>query len=298
MDYDRLLCCCDKAEINKKMLKNPFGYMMYLLLRNDIGWGLLSEQERQSVIAANKVYNVKRDDYANPQMYGSVRCDGGENWDNFRLNSDDVRMNALLQVLDSLKPARVLEIGPGAGFYTRCICEHSSVREYTAVDIGQAFLDYLSPRLEKIKERKDFKYNLISGEITEINLADKFDLVILLSTVHHIPNRTELFKKLADMLTDSGVIFCFDPSHYLPRILGLIKKFIFNGYLRKEFYSKNISTHHMCSYGEYKRITKRIGNLKIEKTFYKLPERIKRFKWLLPSGMLFSNEIGIMLKKA
>ena len=280
------------------MLSNRFGYLAYLLLRNDIGWKILPDSEKRMVIEANKNDNVHRQDYSNPEMYGANRHTGGENWDTFELRETDVRGQALLNLLNDKKPAKVFEVGPGAGFYTRLICEHSEVREYTAVDIGQAFLDYLSPRLERIRERKNFKYNLISGEITEINLAEKFDLVVLLSTVHHIPNRTELFKKLGNMLTEGGVIFCFDPSHYLPRILGLIKKCIFDGYLRKEFYSKNISTHHMCSFGEYKRMTRQIEDLKIEKTFYKLPEKIKRFKWLPRSGMLFSNEIGIILKKA
>jgi SAM-dependent methyltransferase len=279
------------------MLKNPFGYLAYLLLRNDLSWKLLSDKERQIVIEANKNDNVHRQDYSNPKLYGANRHTGGENWDTFEQKETDVRKQALLNLLNEKKPAKVFELGPGAGFHTRLICEYNSVREYTAVDIGQAFLDYLSPKLEKIKERKNFKYNLISGEITEINLAGKFDLVVLLSTVHHIPNRTELFKKLRDMLTDEGVIFCFDPSHYLPRILGLIKKCIFNGYLRKEFFSKNISTHHMCSFGEYKRIIRQIGGLKIEKTFYKLPERLKKFNWLFPSGAIFSNEIGVILRK-
>lgn len=280
------------------MLGNCLGYLAYLLLRNDIGWKILSDNEKRMVIEANKNYNVHRQDYSNPQLYGADRHIGGENWDTFDLKKTDVRGQALLNLLNKKKPAKVFEVGPGAGFYTRLICEYSTVGEYTAIDIGQAFLDYLSPRLEKIKEQKKFNYNLISGEITEINFAEKFDLVVLLSTVHHIPNRMELFKKLGDMLTSGGVIFCFDPSHYLPRILGLTKKCIFNGYLRKEYYLKNISTHHMCSFGEYRRITRQIGDLKIEKTFYKLPERLKKLKWLQRFGMLFSNEIGIIFKKA
>jgi SAM-dependent methyltransferase len=279
------------------VLSNRFGYLAYLLLRNDIGWKILPDNEKRMVIEANRNDNVHRQDYANPEIYGANRHTGGENWDTFKLKESDVRGQALLNLLNDKKPNKVFEVGPGAGFYTRLICEHSEVEEYTAVDIGRAFLDYLSPRLENIKVRKHFQYKLLSGEITEINLAEKFDLIALLSTVHHIPNRAELFRKLGDMLTDGGVIFCFDPSHYLPRILGLIRKCVFDGYLRKEFYLKNISTHHMCSLGEYKRITKQVGNLKIGKTFYKLPERLKRFKWLRHFGMLFSNEIGIILEK-
>ncbi len=271
--------------------------MAYLLLRNDIGWKMLSEQERASIIKANMDCNVNRDDYANPEKYGAERLIGGENWDNFQTWPDDVRSQALLKMLNDNRPARVLEIGPGAGFYTRGLCEHAAVKEYTAVDIGGAFLDFLRPRLETIKKRKNFNYNLITGEITGVNIPEKFDLIVLLSTVHHIPNRIDLFKKLSDMLVDGGTIYCFDPSHYLPRIAGLLKKCVFNGYLKKECRLNNISTHHMCSLGEYKHIIGAVGDLKIEKVFYKFPERIRQFGKFLYPAILFSNEIGVVLRK-
>jgi SAM-dependent methyltransferase len=280
------------------VLKNPFGFLFYLLFRNDIGWKMLSDNEKQMIIKTNKNYNTQRQDYANPEMYGINRNTGGENWDNFQLKQNDIRAQILLSLFNEKNSKKVLEIGPGAGFHTKLICEHNTVREYTAVDIGKAFLDYLKPRLEKIKEHKDFKYNLIVGEITEINLEEKFDLIVLLSTVHHIPNRVDLFKKLSDMLIDGGYIFCFDPSHYIPRILGLIKKCIFNGYLQKEYYLKNPSTHNMCSLGEYKHVTRQIKELKIENTFYKFPKKAEKFKSLFCSNKLFSNEIGVIFKKS
>jgi hypothetical protein len=44
------------------VLSNRFGYLAYLLLRNDIGWRLLSDEERQIVIEANKNDKVHRQD--------------------------------------------------------------------------------------------------------------------------------------------------------------------------------------------------------------------------------------------
>ena len=185
---------------------------------------MLSCKEKQMVLAANKKDNVCREDYAVPQKYGTGRCDGGENWDNFRFKADDIRTVTLQRLLDAYKPSKVLEIGPGAGYHTRLICEHNAVSEYTAIDIGRAFLDFLQPKLELVKRQKKFNYSLIAGEITEFDLPNKYDFIVLLSTVHHIPNRLELFAKLNDILADNGTIFCFDPSHYLPRIIGLLKK--------------------------------------------------------------------------
>lgn len=279
------------------MLNSSFGFLLYLLLRNDVSWRLLSAKEKEAILEANKNYNTEREDYANPEKYGAERYLNGENWDSFQLRKEDYRGQILLKILERENPQKVLEVGPGAGFHSKLICEYKTVTHYTAIDIGQAFLDYLCPCLEKIKEKKQFTYNLILGEITETALADKYNLIVLFSTVHHIPNRTDLFNNLNNLLLQNGIIFCFDPSHYIPRILGLIKKCLFQGYLRKKYRSGNLSTHHMCSLGEYKKIVRQVPDLKIEEVFFKPPDRIKEYNRLFISSRWFSNEIGIVFRK-
>lgn len=279
------------------MLNTSFGFLLYLLLRNDNSWGLLSDEEKTKVFEANCNHNTTRDDYANPEMYGCGRNEGGENWDSFCLHDNDCRGQNLKDILERKKPASVLEIGPGAGFYTRLICVHKSVKHYTAIDIGGAFLEYLRPRLENVKQNKSFSYELVQGEAVGTDLADKYDFIVLLSAVHHIPNRLELFEKLNSLLLNDGVIYCFDPSHYIPRIKNVIKKCLFDGYLRKSFYSNNYGTHHMCSLGEYKKILRAIPELSIEKIIFQLPYSVRRFEWLFISNKWFSNEIGIILSK-
>jgi len=281
------------------MLKNPFGYLLYLFLRNDYSWSLLSDKEKARVLNANKGHNTAREDYANPEEYGAKRFAGGENWDSFKFDKNNYRSNALLELLEHNKPIRVLEIGPGAGFHTRLICMHPSVRHYAGIDIGQAFLDYLEPRLEKMKEEKDLTSTLICGEAAKITLPGKYDLIVLFSTVHHIPNRMDLFCNLNNLLSEDGIIFCCDPSHYLPRIINLIKKCIFRGYLKRDHYLNkyNMATHHMCSYGEYKKIIRKLPSLKIENVFYQLPEKTRNINWLFFPKQWFSKEIAIILKK-
>jgi SAM-dependent methyltransferase len=282
------------------MLNNPFGVLLYLILRNDISWGLLSEEERRSILEANKKHNTGRDDYINPEKYGANRCTGGKNWNSFAKHGDDHRVLVLLRILDENKPRKVLEVGPGAGFYTRAICEYPTVENYAAIDVGQAFLDYLRPYLEAISRQRRFTYSLIQGEATQVCLPDKYDLIVLFSTVHHIPNRVDLFRGLASMLSEKGIVFCFDPSHYIYRILRLMKKCVTAGYLKKDFYlnKDNLSTHHMCSYGEYRKIVGSIPSLKIERVLYKLPGKVKKYDWLFVPNRWFSTEIGIIIRKS
>ena len=280
------------------MLKNPFGYLLYLFSRNDYSWRFLSDEDKARVLDANKEHNVNREDYANPEKYGGKRNSEGENWDNFKLRQDDHRGQPLKKLLEDKKPARVLEIGPGAGYYTRLICESESVTHYTAIDIGPAFLEYLRPRLESIKQNKTFSYDLILGDVVETDLKGTYDCIVLLSAIHHIPNRAELFEKLNSSLRSDGVVYSFDPSHYSPRIFNILRKCIFNGYLRKLFYLENVSTHHMCSLGEFKHIVSNLPELAIEKVFYGFPSRVGKYMRVCLFGKWFSNEIGVVFKKS
>jgi len=282
------------------MLNNPFGVALYLLLRNDLSWSLLSDEEKKIISKANEDHNIGRDDYADPEEYGKLRYEGGENWDHWDRGKQGHRGDAIAEILNVIQPARVLEIGPGAGLLSRLIAESPFVKEFDAVDIGQAFLDYLEPRLHKLKETKDnFSYRLICADFNSVMLpSNSYDAVVLLSTVHHIPDRLALFETVAKMVRPGGVIICYDPTHYLIRVMRLMKKCLFSGYLKASYYKKrtNLSTHHMCSLGEYKKICRKVPQLSIRETVFRVPEKLSRLSHLIPAALL-SKEMGIVIEK-
>lgn len=279
------------------MLNNPLGIFFYLILRNDLSWRLLSPREKQEILKANRGYNVTRPDYFCPEKYGNERKFQGENWDSFVFDGQDHRARTLLNILEENNPETVLEIGPGAGYYTRMICQYGSVVEYTAVDVGVAFLNYLSPRLDDLSQKKALKYHLLCGDILESGLSGSYDLIVLISTVHHIPDRDRLFSKLNRLLNEKGAIFCFDPSHYLLRYLQIVYKALTKGYLKKRYYSnrENISTHHMCTKKEYVKVLSKIPELHIDSFIFVPSNRYKTiFRF---DRKLFSKEIGVIIKK-
>ena len=245
------------------MLNNPLGIAAYFLLRNDWGWRLLSQDEKEIIRQANLEHNVERDDYKNPSSYGEGRVGGGENWDNYSAESHGLRGDTIAKVLQKYKPVDVLEIGPGAGYYTRQIATSDSVANITLVDLGEAFLEFLRPRLQGLRNQKPaFNYDLVVKDAQDLGgTEDKYDGVFMSSAVHHIPDRIALFQILARLVRPGGVVVCFDPSHYLERILRLSKRIKTEGYLTKRYYMErtNLSTHHMCTYGEYKKICKSTG---------------------------------------
>ncbi|MBT3996628.1 MAG: methyltransferase domain-containing protein [Chloroflexi bacterium] len=254
------------------MLNNPFGVAAFLLLRNDLGWKLLSSEEKEIIHQANREHNVEREDYASPAEYGAERFSGGENWDNYSPETHGLRGDSIAKTLARYSPTDVLEIGPGAGFYTNQIASHESVKSMTLVDLGEAFLEFLRPKLEVLKEDKpDFDYNLVVKDAKDLSGDEAtYDAVFMSSAVHHIPDRIALFEILARVVRPGGVIVCFDPSHYLERLVRLSKRMRPGGYLRKSYYMDrtNLSTHQMCTYGEYKKICKSTGAFVIDEVSY------------------------------
>lgn len=282
------------------ILDNPFGVFFYLMLRNDRSWALLSSQERELILRVNRSFNAEREDYANPELYGTGRVEGGENWDSPTSRLSTQRGRNLVACLGETHPKNVLEIGPGPGFFSRTVCELPSVTKYTAIDVGAGFLNYLRPRLESLEKQKpEFKFRLLQGQLADQE-ASSFDFILLLSCVHHIPNRTEFFAELSKRLKPGGFIFCYDPSHYLSRWARLLRAMWSYGYLSSEYYRNrdNLSTHHFCTIGEYRKIVKRLPELSIAREFYVPAKRVARYPWLARwFPRLVSVEMGILLRK-
>ena len=252
------------------MLNNRLGVFLYLILQNRWSWNLLSEDEKRIIHKANYDHNNLRPDYKNPEQYGTGLVDQGVSWDTFDADLPQ-KQNEIVLLMDYLaahKPTRVLETGPGSGFYSRQICETSSVKEYLACDINNSFLEYLAPRLDGVKRTKpDFQYTLYHGNFQEMDLP-LVDSIILMNTVHHIPNRLSLFDKLRKALAVNGSVICVDPAHYFSRIVILLRKF--SRFMHKSNYwlnRNNLSTHHFCTFSEFENIAKKV-NLRISKVCF------------------------------
>ncbi|MBW1713579.1 MAG: class I SAM-dependent methyltransferase [Deltaproteobacteria bacterium] len=283
-----------------RILDTAWGVALYLLLRNDVSWALLSDEDRRRVKAANLKHNTQRPTYADPTKYG-----GGRTYDLPGERRATAKGALLQDFLDKGNPESILEVGPGSGYYTRQLVEHPSVKRYAAIDIGGAFIEFLEPRLSQLK---NVDSRLYCGDVITIDLDSKFEAIVLLSAVHHIPDRLELFQRLFELLADGGRIFAFDAAHYLPRLWRLSKKMVGKGYLTKAYRADvtNLSTHHMCTLGEYRKICRRIEGLQIEAAHF--GEHSRPFNWFLKKNQgltfnqktwlrFFSSRMAIIMKK-
>ncbi|MEX2162406.1 MAG: class I SAM-dependent methyltransferase [Anaerolineales bacterium] len=240
-------------------IRGRLGFFLYLQGRNDRVWESLRPEDKKLVLQANQLHNNFRPDYADPELY-----QGGQDFDSLDDRGSTIVGTKLLQFLQRRQPASVIEIGPGSGFYTHSIAHFPSVTKLTLIDIVDAFLGFLNERLAKLSHtRKGFSHAVLHGDFQQMKL-DPVDAIVLLSTVHHIPNRLDLFQWIHSTLKPGGSCFISEPAHYWPRRNSLFGKFM------REYHTpahrariENYSTHHFCTLEEFEKITSQIPGLQI-----------------------------------
>lgn len=248
----------------KSWLKTFLVFYFFRVLRNDISWRLLSDKNREWILRSNLIPNLERPGYADPENYG-----GGKTFDSKKNRKSTAKGLLLANYLEKYQPKSVLEIGPGAGFDTRMICDFPSVKRYVGVDINPAFTDFLQPRLNKFAlSKKDFSFSLHTGDFKSMAF-EPVNSIIFLSAVHHIPDRNELFASIKEPLVEGGTLFLYEPSHYLPRIDLITRKFL-RGYYGPKYRNElsGLATHNFCTAEEFEKVFHKVGQLKMEKCFH------------------------------
>jgi len=229
------------------LLNNHAGILLFYLLPYHWVWNLLNNKEKISLLNASKIFNNRI--FAKPENYDIIH----KRPDSYK----EAKNGKIIQyVLEKYRPTSVLEIGPGSGFYLRQFLDFPSVKEYTAVDIVKEFTDYIKRFVLLNGEEK--KVDLICGDFLETKFNKKFDLVVFMSALHHITDRTSFVEMCASLLSDNGRMVFIEPHHGLPRIFRLLKKYIKHHHKRQYWQdAKNIPTHHYLSLAEIKYLSRK-----------------------------------------
>jgi SAM-dependent methyltransferase len=114
----------------------------------------------------------------------------------------------LCRQLPDLLPAgeiRVLDIGCGAGGLVRLLAELGYRGSYIGIDIQDAF---------DRNEEPGFKKEFLVVDAHQYQPEEKFDLVVSVSALEHIPDDSRLISRLADFLTARGLQLHFVPSQW------------------------------------------------------------------------------------
>jgi cyclopropane-fatty-acyl-phospholipid synthase len=127
-----------------------------------------------------------------------------------------------------LKPGdHILEIGPGWGAWF----EYASARgvNCTGISISQVSIDYLNRRAETL----GYDWELTYSDLLSYETARKYDAIVIMGVIEHLPQYDKVFAKFMSMLKPGGKIF-LDGS-------AANKKYELCSYMVKHIYPGNHS---------------------------------------------------------
>jgi SAM-dependent methyltransferase len=130
------------------------------------------------------------------------------------------RIARKLRLVQSLKGIqmpikRILEVGCGAGFSADYL--KGKYTSYTGVDYSQNLIDYAN------KHNNYRGVNFKCLNINEFNTDFKFDVVLMIGVLHHMPEPENAIKLLLKILTPKGIIVVNEPQAGNP-LIGLLRK--------------------------------------------------------------------------
>ena len=107
----------------------------------------------------------------------------------------------------------VADIGAGTGYFTVRLARDTAARTVYAVDIEPSMVDYVRGRADEAGLG-----NVVGvvADPTSPNLPEAVDLVLIVNTYHHIPQRVAYFAALRDHLAPGGRIAIIDPRKGAP----------------------------------------------------------------------------------
>ncbi len=112
---------------------------------------------------------------------------------------------------------RVLEIGPGMGFFTIPMARMvGATGRVIAVDVQAAMLDSLRKRAGKanLTDVVELRWCLVSS-LGIADLADSIDFVLLFAVVHEMPDQQSLFTELEMVARPGCNLLLAEPSGHV-----------------------------------------------------------------------------------
>ena len=130
------------------------------------------------------------------------------------------RVARKLRLVQSLKGIqqpikKILEVGCGAGFSVDYL--RGKFVNYTGVDYSENLIKYA------IKHNSDTGVKFECLNVNDFDTELKFDVVLMIGVLHHMPKPENVIKSLSRILTPDGIIVVNEPQAGNP-FIGLLRK--------------------------------------------------------------------------
>ena len=130
------------------------------------------------------------------------------------------RVARKLRLVQSLKGIqqpikRILEVGCGAGFSVDYL--RGKFINYTGVDYSENLIKYA------IKHNSDTGVKFECLNVNDFDTELKFDVVLMIGVLHHMPKPENVIKSLSKLLAPEGIIVVNEPQAGNP-LIGLLRK--------------------------------------------------------------------------
>lgn len=105
------------------------------------------------------------------------------------------------------RPGRLLDISCGVGYGTRLLVKtNPQITEAVGVDISAAAIDYARAHYQS--DRIEY----VEADATQFTSEMKFDTIVSLETVEHLPEPVEFIQRLVGLLNPGGVLISSVPT--------------------------------------------------------------------------------------
>lgn len=180
----------------KRLLKDPIGFFIRVFEKKIVG---PIKYNKNNDYDAGKYWSDRFSKYG-LSMQGAGH-DGISKEENEKMYQEaaEIFMEVCKKENLNFKKIKVLEIGPGNGFYTELL-RKLGVQDYTAIDITGV----LFPKLKS--KFPEFKF--IKKDVTQGVIEGTYDLILMIDVMQHIVNDSKLdfcFKNIKHCLSKKGV---------------------------------------------------------------------------------------------
>ena len=134
-----------------------------------------------------------------------------------------------------IKPGmKILEVGPGMGFFTIPMAQMLKGKGKTyAIDLQEKMLSTLNKKLIKKQLNKIVETRLCSSDSLNIqDLDNQIDLTLLFYVVHEVPDQIHFFQEIKKAMKPGGKIFIAEPKGHVTeenfnKMVGVLREMKF-----------------------------------------------------------------------